>query len=440
MLSEEKNQILTRVGADSPMGQLLRRYWHPIAARSELREKKVMPVRLLGEDLVLFLTSAGTCGLIERQCTHCGADLNHGWADRDGLWCVNHGWAFGPDGLCTVQAFEQASPPDGFREKAAFRSYPTEKLGGLIWGYLGPRPAPLLPDFESFHWDRGFVEIIISSLPCNWFQCHENGVDPVHFEWLHANWTSVHNSPGEPRYGPRHEAIDFAEFEFGFICGREIRPDNSTIAGPMLWTEKVAEGGILCMWPYTLMTGDTVEWRVPVDDVTTLNVTRQYSPLPQDMPTLQQQEPPYWYGPIHDEETGCFITTHPLNQDFAAWVGQGIIADRGHERLGRTDKGIILLRRRYLKEVDSVMRGHDPPGTIRSPDANVNIQLPIHNKARYVYGVSRQKLQQDFVRKRGYGYAPDGFPSVQAGRPETIRQLYKKAIGGSLIKDITANR
>jgi 5,5'-dehydrodivanillate O-demethylase len=434
MLSEEKNQILTRVGAGTPMGELLRRYWHPVTAQTELHEKKVMPVRLLGEDLVLFLSTSGSYGLIERRCPHRGADLSYGWVDGLGLRCSYHGWAFGTDGQCMAQPFEQATRPDGFRDKVPLRSYPTAELGGLVWAYLGPEPTPLLPDFEPFHWDRGFAEIVISLLPCNWFQCHENGVDPVHFEWLHANWTSAQNSTGEPRYSPPHEAIDFAEFEFGFVCGRTIQFARSEVSGPRVHGDDVTEAGILCMWPYTLMTGNTIEWRVPADDTTTLNITWQYSPLPHDVPGLRQDHAPYWYAPIRDEQ-GRFITTHTLNQDFAAWVGQGAIADRGQEHLGHTDKGITLLRRRYLEEAERVALGYDPPGTVRSREKNVNIQLPIRDKTRYMYGRPRDVLMNDIARKRGFGFAADGFPSVVAGRPTEVRQLYEKAIGASLDDD-----
>jgi 5,5'-dehydrodivanillate O-demethylase len=432
MLSAAKNEILTQVGAGTGMGELLRRYWHPVAAAAEVAEKEAMPVRLLGEDLVLFRSAAGTYGLLDRRCPHRGADLSYGWADQDGLRCAYHGWAFGPDGQCTAQAFEQAPPATGYRAKVRIRSYPTAELGGLVWGYLGPEPAPLLPDFEPYHWNRGFVEIILSVLPCNWFQCHENGVDPVHFEWLHTNWTSVRNSPRARRYGPRHTAVDFAEFEFGFICGRDVESGESMGVAPDVKTERLAEGGILCMWPYMLVGSTTMEWRVPIDETTTLSITRQYAPLPDDVPPLIQREIPYWYGPVTDERTGRFITSHPMNQDFAAWVGQGAIADRGREQLGRADKGIILLRRRYFEEIGKVQRGLDPPGTVRRPEANVSIQLPIRNKERYVRGVSREKLIRTASKNVKYGYTQDGFPSVQAGRPDAIRHLYEKAIGGPI--------
>jgi 5,5'-dehydrodivanillate O-demethylase oxygenase subunit len=435
MLSEKKNRILTQVRSGTPMGELLRRYWHPLAALAELRARTVLPVRILGEDLVLFRSRDGHNGLTERHCPHRGADLSYGWIDDYGLRCSYHGWAFGPDGACTAQAFEEAPPADGFRPQVAITSYPTAELGGLVWGYLGTLPAPLVPDFETFHWDRGFTEIIISTLPCNWFQCHENGVDPVHFEWLHTNWTSVQSSPAPIRYGQRHEALSFVEFDHGFVSGRQVSDWDPTVPGPKIVPGPATEGGILCLWPYTLVTGFTMEWRVPVDDTTTLNITRQYSPLPDDMPALAPDDVPYWYAPIHDEQTGRLITTHAMNQDFAAWIGQGTIADRTREHLGRADRGITMLRRRYLDEAARVMQGLDPPGTIREAHENSSIPLPIlaRHKQRLVHGMSRPDLQKQFAARQALGYATDGFPSVQAGRPEAIRQLYEKAMGGPFV-------
>src|SRR3989442_14154267 len=88
MLSAEKNRTLTRVGAGTPMGELLRRYWHPIGAVSELGKNPVKPVRLMGEDLVLYKDLSGTYGLIGRRCRHRSADLAHGYVERCGLRCT----------------------------------------------------------------------------------------------------------------------------------------------------------------------------------------------------------------------------------------------------------------------------------------------------------------------------------------------------------------
>jgi 5,5'-dehydrodivanillate O-demethylase oxygenase subunit len=433
MLSNDKNLVLTSARSGSPMGELLRRYWHPIAPVLELREKRVKPVRLLGEDLVLFRLADGRHGLIPRACPHRGADLSYGWVEGDQIRCMYHGWAFDADGNCAEQPFEQARGRAGFCDKVKLAAYPTSVLGGLIWAYLGPRPAPLLPDFEPFSWNHGFVDISITELPCNWFQCHENGMDPVHFEWLHTNWTSAQSGTDRPVYSASHVAIEFAEFEFGFICGREVDETGSAVG---VSTCRVTNGGVLCMWPHALMTGDTFEWRVPIDDVSTLNITWRYSVLPSDISDARQDPEaiPYWYGPLTDARTGRMIADHALNQDFTAWVGQGTVADREHEHLGRTDAGIILLRRRYLEEIERMAAGFDPPGVIRDQSRNNKIDLPVYKKSRYTHGLPRQLFEEELALQRTLGsradrVGPSSLRSNQAGRPDHILAMYLAAAG-----------
>jgi 5,5'-dehydrodivanillate O-demethylase len=433
MLSAEKNEILTQVRQDTPMGNLLRRYWHPIAPARELTEGGVKPVTLLGEDLVLFRKRSGGHGLIARSCPHRNADLGFGWTDGDALRCAYHGWAFDADGRCVHQPFEEAGPAEGFRDKVGLTSYPTQLLGGLIWAYLGPQPAPLLPDYEPFGWDHGFVEIIITELPCNWFQCHENAMDPVHFEWLHSNGNAVRQNPTDPTYVPGHVGIDFLEFEYGFVNGRVIETENAP-PGEYARTSNVEDGGILCVYPYLLVSGNTIEFRVPIDERRTMNVTWQYSVLPDDVIVTAQPDEaiPYWYGPLRDAQTGKILTSYTANQDFAAWTGQGAITDRTSEHLGRSDRGITLLRRRYFDAMEAVARGEDPPGTVRDPAVNKGIPLPIRSKSFYTEGMPRARFEEKLAARRRDGLLGiGGLFSVQAGRPDELQRQYDKLAGVS---------
>ena len=80
MLTAEQNELLTRIGPGTPAGNMMRRYWQPIAAVSELENKWSLRVRLLGEDLVLFRDKQGRVGLITEQCPHRRASLAFGIA------------------------------------------------------------------------------------------------------------------------------------------------------------------------------------------------------------------------------------------------------------------------------------------------------------------------------------------------------------------------
>lgn len=365
MLSEERNQLLCQTGQGTPMGELLRRYWHPIAGVAEFAERTSKPVRIMGEDLVCYRDKDGNYGLVDRHCPHRRADMSYGFVEDVGLRCNYHGWLFDHTGRCLHQPFEETTHPEGrFKDKVWIKAYPVEEKAGMLWAYLGPQPAPLLPDWSMFY-ARGFKQVVLSEIPCNWLQCQENSIDPVHFEWLHSNWSMVLRGQDGPR-APTHLRLGFDEFDHGFVY-RRIRED--TTEHDELWTT-----GRVCLWPNCLYTGH-FEWRVPIDDENTLSVGWFLDPLPGDEP-YEQERIPCWHSPIKDEKTGRWIDSHIMNQDFIAWVGQGTIADRTKEHLGDSDRGVIMMRRRLLQEVDLVAKGGDPMGTIRDPLHNNKVYLP----------------------------------------------------------------
>ncbi len=365
MLSAQENERLTRVGRGTPMGELMRRYWQPVAAVAQLDEHPTLAVRLMGEDLVLYRDTRGGYGLLDRHCPHRRADLCNGVPEERGLRCHYHGWLFDGTGACLHQPFEEIARPEArFKDKIKTTAYPVEAKAGLLWAYLGPAPAPLVPDWDLFG-ERGYKQIVFSEIPCNWFQGQENSIDPIHFEWLHSNWSAALR--GEPgARAPRHLKIAFEEFEWGFVY-RRVRED--TTEDDDLWTV-----GRVCLWPNCLYTGK-FEWRVPIDDERTLHVAWFNDPVPGAAPFAQPRIP-YWRGPITDPATGRLFTSHIMNQDFTAWLGQGTIADRTREHLGESDRGVILLRRRMLEEAAVVARGGDPKAVVRDPAKNVALALP----------------------------------------------------------------
>jgi 5,5'-dehydrodivanillate O-demethylase len=370
MLSAEDNATLTRVGRGTPMGELMRRYWQPVAAVAQLEDHPTLAVRVMGEDLVLYRDARGRYGLLDRHCAHRRADLAYGTVEACGLRCHYHGWLFDGAGTCLEQPFEEAARPEArFKDKIRLTAYPVEAKGGLLWAYLGPAPAPLVPDWDLFH-QRGYKQIVFSEIPCNWFQGQENSIDPIHFEWLHSNWSAAQR--GDTARAPRHLRIAFEEFEWGFTY-RRVRED--TTEDDELWTV-----GRVCLWPNCLYTGK-FEWRVPIDDERTLHVAWFNDPVPGPAP-FEQARIPYWQGPIRDPETGRWITSHIMNQDFVAWVGQGAVADRTKEHLGESDRGVILLRRRMLEEAGVVAGGGDPKAVVRDPAKNDRLPLPTIREGR----------------------------------------------------------
>ena len=415
MLSPELNARLTRVGPGTPMGKLLRRYWMPVAGVSEFAHQPLKPVRLLGEDLVLYQDRSGDFGLLDRQCAHRRADLSLGMVEAHGVRCHYHGWQFNAQGECTHQPFEDTAYPErNSKERIRATAYPVQIKAGLVWAYMGPLPAPLLPDWEAFSWTNGFTQIVISEVPCNWFQCQENSIDPVHFEWMHENWGNRQRT-GEVKYGAKHLELDFKEFDFGFTYHR-IK--ENTTASDEAWTV-----GRVCLWPNGFFLGEHFEWRVPIDDERTLSITWKYTRVPKEQEPYVQTQIPTWYGPVVDAQ-GKWINTHVMNQDFMAWVGQGVIADRSREQLSTSDRGIVAMRRRFFEELDALENGQEPKGLIRDPAHNVRVPLPM------VYG-DQVTQSRTLVEIMAHPTLKPFYTSYifQAGQPEWVRQMASEALG-----------
>jgi 5,5'-dehydrodivanillate O-demethylase len=415
MLTEEQNVLLTRVGPGTPMGDLLRRYWMPIAGVSEFEKLSIKPLRLFGEDLVLYRDMNGTFGLVDRHCPHRRADLSYGFVEDCGIRCNYHGWLFDEAGNCLEQPFEDVANPDAnFKAKVHVAAYPVETKGGLVWAYMGPQPAPLLPDWEPFSWPNGFVQIITSVIPCNWLQCQENSIDPVHFEWMHRNW-SVRLKGETGPYGKKHTQIDFKEFDYGFTYHRlvEDMPEDHE-----RWTV-----GRIALWPNCLGPNQHFEWRVPIDDENTLFVQWHFTRVPHEREPYVQESIPTWEGPVTDPFTGRFISSHIANQDFIAWAGQGRITDRTKEALGISDRGVILMRKQFFDDLKRIERGEDPKGIIRDPSINHRIELPIVSRELLTEGVSQAEMLDDpSLDPR------NGFPN-QYGQPEAVRVAFLEAMG-----------
>ena len=106
-------------------------------------------MRILGEDLTPFRTEKGEYGLVDDRCPHRCMSLEFGIPEECGLRCAYHGWMFDTKGHCVEMPFEDLAHPElRYKEKIKIKAYPCEALGGFVWAYLGPAPAPLLPRWD----------------------------------------------------------------------------------------------------------------------------------------------------------------------------------------------------------------------------------------------------------------------------------------------------
>ncbi|MEK7216060.1 MAG: Rieske 2Fe-2S domain-containing protein, partial [Chloroflexota bacterium] len=368
MLTKHENEQLTRVGAGTPMGELMRRYWHPIAAMSQLDGNPTKAVRLLGEDLVLYKDRSGAIGLIGDRCPHRKVNLLYGIPEQDGLRCPYHGWLFNADGRCTEQPYEQAEDPSSnFKDKISLVSYPVRAAGGLLFAYLGPQPVPELPCWDLLVWENVYRDIGFCVIPCNYLQIMENSVDPIHAEWLHGYFSNyVWERVGHPERAknfPPHKKIGFDVYEHGIIKRRILQGEtgedpNWKLGHPLVFPNLLKVGGF--------------QWRVPVDDEHTLHIWYYtYAPAPGTIVPKNEPIPVYEVPVPQQDERGLprwDVLDFTAGQDIVMWHTQGAIADRSTETLGRSDRGIILYRRLLRENMEKVARGEDPINVFRNPE------------------------------------------------------------------------
>jgi 5,5'-dehydrodivanillate O-demethylase len=365
MLTQEENARLSCVGPMTPMGNLLRRYWHPIAATSEMERERVLRIRLLGEDLVLYMTTKDEMGLIQERCPHRSASLAYGIPDEDGIRCAYHGWYFNGEGRCLAQPFDDTENPENtFKDKIRIDAYEVQELGGMVWAYMGPQPAPLLPRLDLLVQDGINRTIAITKLPCNWLQCMENSLDPVHFEWLHAHLSNylAERMGRPPVMTPRpHLQIAFDVFDLGIQKRRLLQGQDPETSDD--WTT-----GHPVLFPYTLAVGNNFQIRVPIDDTNTLHIRYETSIRKPGEP--EQTSVPAVDLPYKREDGSFILDSGAFGQDMMAWVSQGALTPRHLEHLGVSDRGIIIYRNVLSDAIDAVERGEDPPGIIRDPALN----------------------------------------------------------------------
>jgi 5,5'-dehydrodivanillate O-demethylase oxygenase subunit len=404
MLSTELNERLTNVGPGTPMGELLRRYWMPIAALSDLEKKPTMKVRLLGEDLALFRDRSGELGLVAELCPHRRCSLAFGIPENEGIRCPYHGWLFDSAGNCLEQPGE--SPNSTFKDRIKTPAYRVEVKGGLIWGYMGPAPAPLLPNWEYLVRENTYRAAGRVNLPCNWLAPMENSMDPVHLEWLHFYYTDyvqeLHRNAGvdagsrTPRESApvrRHKKIGFDVFDYGLIKRRVYEGGSEEDTE---WKD-----GHPLVFPNWLSVGNA-QIRVPVDDENTQIWFYQDWAFPSHVTVPEQESIPVYDISLYDEN-GDWIIDTVEGQDMMAWVTQGVIADRAEEHVGSSDRGILLYRKLLQEEMLKVEQGIDPLAVIRDPSENVCITLPME---QHVLSASTPEEARRLTSRAGFSQAP----------------------------------
>jgi 5,5'-dehydrodivanillate O-demethylase len=373
MLSAEENNLLTRVGPGTPAGEMLRRYWHPIAFINELK-KRPLRRKLLAEDLVLFRDDQSRLGLLALRCLHRGTSLEFGHLEDGGLRCCYHGWLYDVEGRVLETPGE---PPEStFKDRLRHTAYKVQELGGVIFAYLGPEPAPLLPRYDVLVREDGARARRARTVNCNFFQMIENSVDQNHLKWLHRTAKTPTWEEGE---------IDPQPFEYGIlntytrrVAGKRYAHINFFVLPTMNKTGNVEEGHPT--EHQASSSGEVMRWRVPIDDSHTMHFTVEFGAIVNGQQVANIMKDDSEAGLIEsqygvyrwDDAIGWFARG---DQDRVAQESQGPIYDRSGEHLAYSDRGVILLRRLYKESIEAVQKGLDPIGVIRDPAKNGMIRL-----------------------------------------------------------------
>lgn len=367
------DEDLIHVGPGSLAGSFLRRFWHPAYCGPDLPAGKAKPIRVLGEELTLYRGEGGQPHVVAFRCAHRGTQLSTGWVEGDAIRCHYHGWLYDQTGQCIAQPGEDPS----FASKIKILSYPAREYLGLIFIYMGPDPVPALPSLPQL--EQGHtVHVRMLTSECNYFQLIENNVDPNHVPFVHRR---SHGRPYVELGGDIPPTkVNAVETTYGIDITRTdsdggkvffVMPTSHALK---LSTRRANVG----RWR------EHYSWRTPVDDQRTLWFTADafrgegrisgdgpqevrsipsYDPAPHATRALSGQED------VHDVERELYLAEpqslpegqrdHYLAnyEDSVILLGQGVTPNRSLDHLGRSDTGVILLRRIYRREVQALADG-----------------------------------------------------------------------------------
>ncbi len=401
MTTAKENQLLAPTGPGTPGGELMRRYWHPVGLSTELPPGGApLPIRILGEDLVLFRDGEGAVGLLQRHCAHRCADLSYGRLEDGGLRCLYHGWLYDVAGNCLEQPAEPAD--SNYKDSIKLVAYPCREIAGMIFTYMGGGEAPEMPDYEFLGADDDHRWLQRSDLECNYLQSLEGNIDPVHLSYLHRPYkrADARAVPGSDDQSAdmyyaadRAPRLDLEETDFGIriFSIRDSGPDDQYVRVTNFLMPNAAaivgqEGRV--------NEGYSVHWHVPIDDTHNMRFDFTFNrarPMEKEKYASREGN---MFGPGGEEqrrgrnryfqdreamETENFTgmgRSFNIHDAFAS-ESQGPIHDRTREHLATSDRIIVQARRQILEGIEEVQAGREPRGVIRDQAARGRSELVV---------------------------------------------------------------
>ncbi len=346
-----------------------------------------LPVRILGEDLVLFRDDQGRLGLIDRKCAHRCTDLALGRIEDGGIRCPYHGWLFDVRGRCLEQPAE-LSPTA--KDRIRMTSYPLHEAAGAIWAYLGPDEAPLFPNYPALLGSDPHCYTTRWYGSCNWLQASEGNIDPVHTSYLHqlelkdpemqARWGVFANaarpelSVEETRFGVRLYTLrDLPGGERASIrITNFVMPNACAVGG---FEGYLGEGGLTMLWDVPIDDEHHWRWEFIFHRSGRLDkqaLQRQYDAEKVEGDRMWRHDQPLYAqdrGSMKDKAyvgLGECFSVH----DVVITESQGTIHNQADEHLSSSDIAIMRARRLLDEAGKEVMAGRDPRGVVRTEQEN----------------------------------------------------------------------
>lgn len=375
-----ENALLTHTGPGTPCGELMRRYWQPVALASELRDVPVAIV-ILGEELVAFRDRSGQIGVLHRHCCHRGASLEFGRIAERGIRCCYHGWHYDVDG--TVLATPGEPPGSRLKELVSQGAYPVRERHGLVFAYMGPPDAvPEFPNYDTY--DLPDTELVPYALhhDCNWLQVHENLMDPYHAVFLHSRMGEVQLTEA---WGEM-PVIEWGELgdRMYYVASRRLGenvwvrfnevalPNFGQVAG--FWEDGAKE--------VLFQRVGATRWTVPIDDTHCwIFGLRHFSDELEAKrignKALVGKNSLDIYGQTGDRS---YDEMQRNPGDWEVEVSLRPIAIHALENRGTTDKGVVQLRRQLRRATERLVESPAAvEGVVPTYTSNTVLRVPMRN-------------------------------------------------------------
>lgn len=381
MTGIEKNLDFVHTGPNTLAGTYLRRFWQPVFCSHEIQPGRARPIRILGEDLSLYRGDGGAPHVVGFRCAHRKTQLSIGWVEGDCLRCFYHGWKYDGSGQCV----EQPAEPKPFSDKIRIPSYPVTEYLGLIFAYLGEGEPPPLPSYPKLESPDISLDVVRLDRICNYFNNIDNSLDNAHVRFVHGR----HRETARDEIVKGDPIISVEEGEWGIK--RHVQyPNGKTITAYFgMPNINYLNGQVV---DAEIKRADLLVFKVPVDDENHIHFEVRSIPFTGERARewLQRRREKrakeaadraglveeVLQGRLHLNDIDPNRTDYVMIEDEIAQTGQGKIPDRRNEHLGRSDAGVILLRKIWERELRALAEGKPTKKWSYRPD-----MIPIYPDA-----------------------------------------------------------